>query len=144
MRTCGWGNRPTGTTEAVLRRSISREQTPWLHVVGRIQKDQHTQLHTLRGTKANHPKGLRVHTYVPRGSAHGDESLPSVHPGMPNETHHQRTKRAYLVGLHSISEQSHPIQSLSPCVALSQSFQVIGYLFPSKYQIPNCSFVTRK
>ena len=62
VRTCGWGNRLTGTTEAALRRSISREQTPWLHVVGRIQKDQHTQLHTLRGTKANHPKGLRVHT----------------------------------------------------------------------------------
>ena len=69
---------------------------------------------TQRGTGYIHMYLEAVHTEM----NHSPQSIPVC----PSETHHQRTKRAYLVGLHSISEQSHPIQSLSSVVALSQSF----------------------
>ena len=64
---------------------------------------------TQRGSGYIHRYLEAVHTEM----NHSPQSIPVC----PSETGHHRTKRAYLVGLHSISEQSHPIQSLSSCVA---------------------------
>merc|ERR1719145_15744 len=103
----------------------------------------HSYTHYVEPRPATQRGSGYIHRYLEAVHTEMNHSPQSI-PVCPSETGHNRSKRAYLVGLHSISEQSHPIQSLSPCVALSQSFQGIGCLFPSKYQNTNCTFVTRK
>ena len=122
---------PAGITEANLREASREEQTPWLHVVGRIQKDTPTATHYVELARPTHPTGSRyIHRYLEAVHTEIYHSPQSI-PVCPSEIGHHRSKRANLVGLDSISEQSHPFQSLSSVVALSQSF-------------PICTFITRK